>query len=67
MGVAIPVALRGALWLATAFGIGSWFGGDKIENQTVIKETSTIEKVLWVVLLGAVFVLIYLFIKKNWR
>jgi hypothetical protein len=44
----IPIALRGFLWLVSGLGLGSVFGGDKIENQTVIEQTTTLEKVLWV-------------------
>jgi hypothetical protein len=34
--------LRGLIWVASLIGIGSWFGGDKIENQTNITEKWTI-------------------------
>lgn len=66
----MAVAFRGLLWLASAVGLGAWFGGDDIENQTVIQETSIAEKVFWSILLGVLLYIIACLVAgktKTWK
>lgn len=63
------LGIRGLLWVATLVGIGSWFGGDTIENQTIIAQKWTVVDyiVAVVLLISLVWLLVFIVkkIKKN--
>ena len=72
---AIPIALRGLLWLSSAIGLTSLLTGgasktqtvENIEYQQIIEQTSFFEKFAWVVFVGVLLLLIVIGVRAYGR
>ncbi len=63
MGAAVQITFRGLMWALSAMGLGYAMGGDTIEHQTIVQETTIFEKIMWSLLLCCMVVGLFLLVK----